>query len=125
MPIVDEATNYDTIAAPPSFDSINNLAAFNNLNVPINDNVWTLIKALNCMKVGGDIGLTQLQQQQQQQHTCGINSLMDCNASMIATGCTKKYQKSPVPPDYMCHLCFSKDHFIRDCPQVNEFILLI
>lgn len=21
--------------------------------------------------------------------------------------------------DYMCHVCFRKDHFIRDCPQVG------
>lgn len=23
------------------------------------------------------------------------------------------------PLNYMCHLCFMKGHFIRDCPQVN------
>lgn len=30
-------------------------------------------------------------------------------------------QKSNGVPggDYMCHVCFKKDHFIRDCPQVN------
>ena len=25
------------------------------------------------------------------------------------------------PPNYLCHLCFSKGHFIRDCPQVSHF----
>jgi len=28
-----------------------------------------------------------------------------------------------VPPgDYLCHLCFQKGHFIKDCPQVLQFI---
>lgn len=25
-----------------------------------------------------------------------------------------------VPPaDYLCHLCFQKGHYIKDCPQVH------
>lgn len=26
--------------------------------------------------------------------------------------------RSP-PPEYLCHLCFKKGHYIRDCPQVK------
>lgn len=35
-----------------------------------------------------------------------------------------RQQKSGKVPsgDYMCHVCFQKDHFIRDCPQVSEII---
>lgn len=132
-PIVNDMANYGTVTVP-SLDATNNLttlanlAALNNLqNNPMNDNLLLLINALSCMKVTGDIAQNGLLQQQQQQlHTCGLNAPMDCNASTIeTTGCTKKYQKSPIPPDYMCHLCFSKDHFIRDCPQVNGSICLL
>lgn len=33
---------------------------------------------------------------------------------------TSNQQKSirPPPGNYMCHLCFQKGHYIRDCPQV-------
>lgn len=30
----------------------------------------------------------------------------------------EKSAKSP-PLNYMCHLCFKKGHYIRDCPQVS------
>ncbi|XP_035793162.1 uncharacterized protein LOC118467142 [Anopheles albimanus] len=47
---------------------------------------------------------TTLQQQQQQQQ------LQNCNGS--------KYSKVP-PVNYLCHLCFKKGHYIRDCPQAR------
>lgn len=25
------------------------------------------------------------------------------------------------PPSYLCHLCFKKGHYIKDCPQVRIF----
>lgn len=29
-------------------------------------------------------------------------------------------KRGKIPPcDYMCHLCFSKEHFISDCPMVS------
>ncbi|XP_055691738.1 zinc finger CCHC domain-containing protein 24-like [Lutzomyia longipalpis] len=31
---------------------------------------------------------------------------------------TKKPPKQP-PPSYLCHLCFMKGHYIRDCPQAR------
>lgn len=24
------------------------------------------------------------------------------------------------PPSYLCHLCFQKGHYIKDCPQVSH-----
>ena len=33
---------------------------------------------------------------------------------------TKKVRR---PPDgYLCHLCFCKGHYIKDCPQVNFYL---
>ena len=31
----------------------------------------------------------------------------------------KKNSKRP-PSSYLCHLCFNKGHFIKDCPQVGQ-----
>jgi hypothetical protein len=33
----------------------------------------------------------------------------------------RKPTKRP-PPTYLCHLCFKKGHYIKDCPQVNDFL---
>lgn len=33
----------------------------------------------------------------------------------------QKPHKQP-PPNYLCHLCFKKGHYIRDCPQVSQFL---
>ena len=30
----------------------------------------------------------------------------------------RKGKKKP-PPSYLCHLCFTKGHYIKDCPQVS------
>jgi hypothetical protein len=30
----------------------------------------------------------------------------------------RKPTKRP-PPTYLCHLCFKKGHYIKDCPQVK------
>lgn len=32
--------------------------------------------------------------------------------------------RSP-PPEYLCHLCFKKGHYIRDCPQVRFVFKII
>lgn len=29
------------------------------------------------------------------------------------------------PPSYLCHLCFKKGHYIKDCPQVCNFFKCI
>jgi hypothetical protein len=31
----------------------------------------------------------------------------------------RKPTKRP-PPTYLCHLCFKKGHYIKDCPQVRN-----
>ncbi|XP_062565767.1 uncharacterized protein LOC134228020 isoform X2 [Armigeres subalbatus] len=46
--------------------------------------------------------------QQQQQH-----SLLSMNSQH-----NQKYSKIP-PANYLCHLCFKKGHYIRDCPQAR------
>ncbi|XP_055628270.1 zinc finger CCHC domain-containing protein 24-like isoform X2 [Toxorhynchites rutilus septentrionalis] len=46
--------------------------------------------------------------QQQQQH-----SLLTSNSQQ-----NQKYSKIP-PANYLCHLCFKKGHYIRDCPQAR------
>jgi len=30
----------------------------------------------------------------------------------------QRLSKRIPPSDYLCHLCFHKGHFIKDCPQV-------
>jgi len=41
-------------------------------------------------------------------------SLTDCDASQ-----SPRYRAAKKPPStYLCHLCFQKGHFIKDCPQV-------
>ena len=51
-----------------------------------------------------------------------INELTDqfCELTLAVN---KKPNKRP-PSTYLCHLCFTKGHFIRDCPQVNYVIML-
>lgn len=32
-------------------------------------------------------------------------------------------KRKPIPPDdYLCHVCFQKGHYIKDCPQVRWMI---
>jgi Zinc knuckle len=33
-------------------------------------------------------------------------------------------RKSLPPEDYLCHVCFQKGHYIKDCPQVHCRFLL-
>ena len=33
----------------------------------------------------------------------------------------RKPTKRP-PPAYLCHLCFKKGHYIKDCPQVRRSV---
>lgn len=34
----------------------------------------------------------------------------------------RKPGKRP-PPTYLCHLCFNKGHYIKDCPQVSQLTI--
>lgn len=94
--------------------TINSL--YNTLNTAYNDDLMTLVKGLNGFQMA-DIGQTL---PTSVQHTCGMNHL----TSLATTSdCfTTHHIVKKVPKDYMCHLCFNKDHFIRDCPLVS-FVL--
>lgn len=50
-----------------------------------------------------------------------LNDMTSANHPMIGQQTAQNRQKrGKMPPlDYMCHLCFSKEHFISDCPMVS------
>ncbi|KAI4872879.1 hypothetical protein NFI96_029151 [Prochilodus magdalenae] len=47
----------------------------------------------------------------------GLSSLTDHFCELSLTSEPRKPSKRP-PPNYLCHLCFNKGHYIKDCPQV-------
>ncbi|KAM7072557.1 zinc finger CCHC domain-containing protein 24 isoform 2-T2 [Molossus nigricans] len=47
----------------------------------------------------------------------GLSSLTEHFSDLTLTSETRKPSKRP-PPNYLCHLCFNKGHYIKDCPQV-------
>ncbi|CAB1343808.1 unnamed protein product [Coregonus sp. 'balchen'] len=48
----------------------------------------------------------------------GLNSLTDHFSDLSLSSESRKPSKRP-PPNYLCHLCFNKGHYIKDCPQVQ------
>ncbi|KAI2658239.1 Zinc finger CCHC domain-containing protein 24 [Labeo rohita] len=48
----------------------------------------------------------------------GLSLLTDSFCDLSLTSEPRKPCKKP-PPNYLCHLCFNKGHYIKDCPQVN------
>ncbi|XP_007558375.1 zinc finger CCHC domain-containing protein 24-like isoform X1 [Poecilia latipinna] len=48
----------------------------------------------------------------------GLNSLADHFSDISLSPETHKPSKRP-PPNYLCHLCFNKGHYIKDCPQAR------
>ena len=48
----------------------------------------------------------------------GLNSLTDHFSDLSLSSPLLKPSKRP-PPNYLCHLCFNKGHYIKDCPQVR------
>lgn len=48
----------------------------------------------------------------------GLNSLTDHFSDLSLSSEPRKPNKRP-PPNYLCHLCFNKGHYIKDCPQVR------
>ncbi|MEQ2178570.1 Zinc finger CCHC domain-containing protein 24 [Goodea atripinnis] len=46
----------------------------------------------------------------------GLNSLTDHFSDLSLSSEPRKPNKRP-PPNYLCHLCFNKGHYIKDCPQ--------
>ncbi|XP_051815737.1 zinc finger CCHC domain-containing protein 24 isoform X2 [Acanthochromis polyacanthus] len=47
----------------------------------------------------------------------GLNSLTDHFSDLSLSSEPRKPNKRP-PPNYLCHLCFNKGHYIKDCPQL-------
>lgn len=50
----------------------------------------------------------------------GLSSLAHHFSDLSLSPETRKPSKRP-PPNYLCHLCFNKGHYIKDCPQVSNF----
>ncbi|KAG7227990.1 hypothetical protein INR49_005611, partial [Caranx melampygus] len=48
----------------------------------------------------------------------GLSSLTDHFSDLSLSPESRKPSKRP-PPNYLCHLCFNKGHYIKDCPQAR------
>uniref|UniRef100_A0AAY5L632 CCHC-type domain-containing protein n=2 Tax=Esox lucius TaxID=8010 RepID=A0AAY5L632_ESOLU len=48
----------------------------------------------------------------------GLSSLTDHFSELSLSSEPRKPSKRP-PPNYLCHLCFNKGHYIKDCPQAR------
>ncbi|CAH6778932.1 Zcchc24 [Phodopus roborovskii] len=48
----------------------------------------------------------------------GLSSLTEHFSDLTLTSEARKPSKRP-PPNYLCHLCFNKGHYIKDCPQLS------
>ncbi|RMC11681.1 hypothetical protein DUI87_11803 [Hirundo rustica rustica] len=51
----------------------------------------------------------------------GLSSLTEHFSDLSLSSEARKPSKRP-PPNYLCHLCFNKGHYIKDCPQDVEEI---
>ncbi|XP_062831935.1 zinc finger CCHC domain-containing protein 24 isoform X2 [Anolis carolinensis] len=48
----------------------------------------------------------------------GLSSLTEHFSDISLSSEARKPSKRP-PPNYLCHLCFNKGHYIKDCPQAR------
>ncbi|XP_028991096.1 zinc finger CCHC domain-containing protein 24-like [Betta splendens] len=48
----------------------------------------------------------------------GLSSLAEHFSDLALSPEARKPSKRP-PPNYLCHLCFNKGHYIKDCPQAR------
>ncbi|KAJ3608364.1 hypothetical protein NHX12_025412 [Muraenolepis orangiensis] len=48
----------------------------------------------------------------------GLGALTDHFSELCLSSPGRKLHKRP-PPNYLCHLCFNKGHYIKDCPQAR------
>ena len=54
-----------------------------------------------------------------------IGDIADQFSDLSLSPIDRKMGRRP-PPTYLCHLCFNKGHYIKDCPQVrNEQMSLV
>ncbi|KAF2982897.1 hypothetical protein EK904_005832, partial [Melospiza melodia maxima] len=49
----------------------------------------------------------------------GLSSLTEHFSDLSLSSEARKPSKRP-PPNYLCHLCFNKGHYIKDCPQAKQ-----
>ncbi|XP_061911487.1 zinc finger CCHC domain-containing protein 24-like [Entelurus aequoreus] len=50
----------------------------------------------------------------------GLSCLADHFSNLSLSPDSRKHgSKRPPPPNYLCHLCFNKGHYIKDCPQAR------
>lgn len=88
---------------------------------------------------GGNQSATNYLQHQQQQKRCPLSPCPVLgNASLVSSigdladhfnelGILDRKPTKRPPATYLCHLCFKKGHYIKDCPQVQlqTFFLLL
>lgn len=48
-------------------------------------------------------------------------SVTDLTEQLNELALTDRRPTRRPPPTYLCHLCFRKGHYIKDCPQVGTF----
>lgn len=54
-----------------------------------------------------------------------LSSFVDHFSDLSLSSHSLKASKCP-PPSYLCHLCFNKGHYIKNCPQVRDtYVTLI
>ncbi|XP_062069950.1 zinc finger CCHC domain-containing protein 24 isoform X2 [Lepus europaeus] len=51
----------------------------------------------------------------------GLSSLTEHFSDLSLSSEARKPSKRP-PPNYLCHLCFNKGHYIKDCPQASSLL---
>lgn len=102
MPIINDATS-NFYSSSQSVIGQNNL--YNSTNNTYSDDIMRLVNVLAGLQLGDMC--------QAHQTTVAASA-----SSEIAQPHQKRYGKL-IPKDYMCHLCFAKDHFISDCPMVS------
>jgi hypothetical protein len=49
-----------------------------------------------------------------------VNQVFDDLDQVIKQIRQEKRKPPPPPDDYLCHVCFQKGHYIKDCPQVHH-----
>ncbi|XP_039337509.1 zinc finger CCHC domain-containing protein 24 isoform X2 [Mauremys reevesii] len=54
----------------------------------------------------------------------GLSSLTEHFSDLSLSSEARKPSKRP-PPNYLCHLCFNKGHYIKDCPQLCRNVLTV
>lgn len=68
----------------------------------------------------------QFQAQAQAQALAQVQSLQPCSVGDLQCNTMERVKQEP-PDEYLCHVCFSKGHWIKDCPLVctdNVFFLV-